>query len=73
MDVMGTRKTYLGTIPPLSIASLIDVQLGIWKIDALAKTVPKGRYVKVLHWRDYINARMQPGHRTALTQRSGIQ
>lgn len=44
MDVLGKKKTYTGTIPPLTIASLIDIQLGIWKIDALAKTVPKGRY-----------------------------
>lgn len=43
VDVLGKKKTYTGTIPPLTIASLIDIQLGIWKIDALAKTVPKGR------------------------------
>ena len=48
MDVLGKKKTYTGTIPPLTIASLIDIQLGIWKIDALAKTVPKGRYMRAL-------------------------
>jgi hypothetical protein len=42
VDVLGRKKTYTGTIPPLTIASLIDIQLAIWKIDALAKTVPKG-------------------------------
>jgi len=43
VDVLGTKKTYTGTIPPLSLVSLIDLQRAIWKIEAMAKTVPKDR------------------------------
>ncbi|KAF0852828.1 mitochondrial monoamine oxidase A isoform 1 (MAO_1) [Andalucia godoyi] len=36
----GSVSSYKGTIPPLPFYSLVDLQLCIWKLDALAKTVP---------------------------------
>lgn len=35
----GARATYSGTIPPLSLISLVDLQTLIWKINWWANTI----------------------------------
>ena len=39
IELDGKRGVYSGTIPPLSVASLIDIQLAINKIDAAARNI----------------------------------
>lgn len=41
LAVDGAVKTYAGDIPSLPVASLIELQLTIWRLDALARRVPR--------------------------------
>ncbi|RKH85122.1 FAD-dependent oxidoreductase [Corallococcus sp. AB045] len=41
LEVRGERRTYQGKVPSLPLLSLLDLQRVIWKLDGLAKRVPR--------------------------------
>ncbi|MFP2927594.1 flavin monoamine oxidase family protein, partial [Pyxidicoccus sp. 3LG] len=43
LEVSGERRTYRGQVPSLPLLSLLDLQRVIWKLDGLAKRVPRER------------------------------
>ncbi|QAT82355.1 amine oxidase [Corallococcus coralloides] len=43
LEVRGVRRTYQGKVPSLPLLSLLDLQRIIWKLDGLAKRVPRER------------------------------
>jgi monoamine oxidase len=43
LDVRGERRTYRGKVPSLPLLSLLDLQRIIWKLDGLARRVPRER------------------------------
>jgi monoamine oxidase len=43
LDLRGERRTYRGQVPSLPLLSLLDLQRIIWKLDGLAKRVPRER------------------------------
>jgi monoamine oxidase len=43
LDVRGKLRTYRGQVPSLPLLSLLDLQRILWKLDGLAKRVPRER------------------------------
>jgi monoamine oxidase len=43
LDLRGERRTYRGKVPALPLLSLLDLQRNIWRLDGLARRVPRER------------------------------
>jgi monoamine oxidase len=46
----GRRSTFKGTIPKLSPLALVDLQVGIWRLEAMRKRLPPGGAARALEW-----------------------
>ncbi|HYI00731.1 flavin monoamine oxidase family protein [Hyalangium sp.] len=43
LELRGERRTYRGKVPALPLLSLLDLQRNIWRLDRLARRVPRDR------------------------------
>jgi monoamine oxidase len=43
LDLRGERRTYRGKVPALPLLSLLDLQRNVWRLDGLARRVPRER------------------------------
>lgn len=43
LEVRGERRTYRGKVPALPLLSLLDLQRTVWRLEGLARSVPRER------------------------------